>query len=145
MQNFTYPATLSPNGEGGLIVRIPDVPEVATEGADRAAALENARDALEVALIYRAGRGEPLPPPGPRRTGPNRAVVAVSAALAAKLAIITAFGDAGISKTELARRIGKSEAEVRRILDPRHATKLPAIEAALAAIGHRLVVGVEAA
>jgi antitoxin HicB len=42
----------------------------------------------------------------------------------------------------LARRIGKDEKEVRRILDPKHATKLPALIAVLRALGKRLVVGV---
>jgi hypothetical protein len=45
-------------------------------------------------------------------------------------------------QTEWARRIGKDEKEVRRILDPKHPTKLPAVTAALRALGKRLVVGV---
>ena len=46
---------------------------------------------------------------------------------------------------ELAKRLGKDAKEIRRILDPDHATKIPALVAALAALGRRLVVGVEAA
>jgi antitoxin HicB len=65
--------------------------------------------------------------------------------IAAKIAVLEAFADAGISKAELARRIGKDEREVRRILDPMHATKLGALRAALSALGRRLVVGVEKA
>jgi antitoxin HicB len=68
--------------------------------------------------------------------------IAVAPDVAAKLAVLEAFRDAGISKSELARRIGKDEKEVRRILDPRHPTKLPALTAALRALGKRLVVGV---
>ena len=45
--------------------------------------------------------------------------IAVEAAVAAKLAFLDAFGGAGMSKSELARRIGKDEKEVRRLLDPR--------------------------
>jgi antitoxin HicB len=48
-----------------------------------------------------------------------------------------------MTKTELARRLGKDEKEVRRILDPMHPTKLTAMKEALAALGRRLVVGVE--
>jgi antitoxin HicB len=59
-----------------------------------------------------------------------------------KLAVLEAFGAAGISKSELARRLGKDEKEVRRMLDPRHPTKLPALTAVLRALGKRLVVGV---
>jgi antitoxin HicB len=65
--------------------------------------------------------------------------------VAAKLAVLEAFADAGISKSELGRRIGRDEKEVRRILDPLHPTKLPLLSAALAALGRRLVVGVEEA
>jgi antitoxin HicB len=45
----------------------------------------------------------------------------------------------------LARRLRKDEKEIRRILDPRHPTKLPALIAALRALGKRLVVGIEEA
>ncbi len=62
--------------------------------------------------------------------------------MAAKLAVLEAFAASGLSKSELARRIGKNEREARRILDPRHPTKLPALTAALRALGKRLVVGV---
>ena len=57
-------------------------------------------------------------------------------------AVLESFVAAGISKSELARRIGRDEKEVRRILDPKHATKLPALTSALHALGRRLVVGV---
>jgi antitoxin HicB len=69
--------------------------------------------------------------------------VAVEPEVAAKLAIIEAVRIAGISKSELARRIGKDEKEARRILDPKHATKLPTLAAALRNLGQRLVIGVE--
>jgi antitoxin HicB len=65
--------------------------------------------------------------------------------VAAKLAVLEAFRDAGITKAELARRLDKDEKEVRRILDPRHSTKLPALTEALHALGRRLVVAVEKA
>ena len=45
----------------------------------------------------------------------------------------------------LLRRLGKDEKEVRRILDPRHATKLASLTQALRVLGKRLVVGVEKA
>ena len=51
--------------------------------------------------------------------------------------------EARIKNTELARRLGCDEKEVRRMLDPRHPTKLPRIQAALEALGKRLVVSME--
>jgi antitoxin HicB len=41
--------------------------------------------------------------------------------------------------------LGSDEKEIRRMLDPRHPTKLPRIDAALAVLGRRLILGVEAA
>ena len=42
---------------------------------------------------------------------------------------------------ELARRLQCDEKELRRLLDPRYPSKLPRIEAALTALGQKLVVG----
>jgi antitoxin HicB len=65
------------------------------------------------------------------------------AQLAAKLAVYRASRETGISKVELARRLGIAEGEARRILDPRYGTKLDRLESALAALGHRLVIDTE--
>jgi hypothetical protein len=48
-----------------------------------------------------------------------------------------------LSKSELARRLGKDEKEVRRNLNPMHRMKLPALESALHALGDLLVEGVK--
>jgi hypothetical protein len=46
-------------------------------------------------------------------------------------------------KTGLARRLGVSETVVRRMLNPKHNTKPEKIQAALAALGKRIVVTFE--
>jgi antitoxin HicB len=140
MRTFIYRAVLEPGeNQGVIVVTFPDVPEAITEGNGEADALLQARDALETALLtYPMER---LPLPDARATTGHPVVV--SAETAAKLAVLEAFNAAGISKSELARRIGRNENEARRILDPMHSTKLPRLEQALAALGKRLVVGVE--
>ena len=65
--------------------------------------------------------------------------------MSAKAALYLAIREAGITTSDLARRIGVPAAEVRRLLDPRHNTRLRQLEAALAALGQRLVVRAEAA
>jgi antitoxin HicB len=45
--------------------------------------------------------------------------------------------------TGLAKRLGVSETVVRRMLDPKHNTRPEKIQAALAALGKRIVVGFE--
>jgi antitoxin HicB len=140
MRTFTYRAVLEPGEETGVLVAsFPDVPEAITEGRGEGDALTQAEEALGLALLTYPLRGLPLPAAQAHR-GHS---VTVSAEVAAKLAVLEAFEAAGISKSELARRLGVGENEARRILDPMHATKLPRLTAALAALGRRLVVGVE--
>lgn len=50
-----------------------------------------------------------------------------------------------MTNVQLARKLACDEREVRRMLDPRHPTKLPRIKEALEVLGKRLVVGVEEA
>ena len=58
----------------------------------------------------------------------------------AMLAPFYAMRKHGMRKTELAKRLGISETVVRRMLDPKHGTKPERIQAALAALGKRIVV-----
>jgi antitoxin HicB len=139
----TYHALFEVDPDGGFIVTFPDIPEASTAGIDAGEAIANAVDALEVTLLGYLADGRPLPDPAHR--GSHLRAVSVSAATGAKLALIEAFRESGLSKSELARRMGKAETEVRRMLDPFHRTKLPAIEAALLVLGKRLLVRVDAA
>ena len=145
MSAFRYKARLEWSDEDGeFLVTFPDVPEAITAGATEAEALEMAADALEVALAGRMKDGEDLPVPASHR-GEGLHEVTISPLLAAKLAVYARWRETGISKMELARRIGVQEAEVRRILDPHHATKIERLDEAMRAMGRRLVIDVEAA
>ncbi|HZS64248.1 MAG TPA: type II toxin-antitoxin system HicB family antitoxin [Xanthobacteraceae bacterium] len=141
MRSYSYRALFEPGERrGSIVVTFPDVPEVVTQGRGETDARAMAEEALGLVLLTYLERGVPLP--RPRAKGRKLVEIAVAPDVAAKLAVLEAFKAAGISKSELARRIGKHEKEVRRILDPRHPTKLPALTAALRALGKRLVVGV---
>lgn len=72
-------------------------------------------------------------------------MISPPADIVAKLALLETFAGAGITRTELARRLCKDEKQVRRILDPMHGTDIATLEAAIAAMGRRLVIGLEAA
>jgi antitoxin HicB len=48
-----------------------------------------------------------------------------------------------MTRRELARRLGKDEKEIRRILAPMHSTRLATLASVLELLGRRLVVGVE--
>ena len=140
MRAYVYRAEFERGARRGVVVSFPDVPEAITQGRAMADARAMAEEALGLALLSYPARGLPLPKP--RAKGRDLVEIMVAPEVAAKLALLEAFKAAGISKSELARRIGKDEKEVRRILDPKHPTKLPALTAALHALGKRLVVGV---
>lgn len=141
MKSYAYKALFEAGDKRGIIVvSFPDVPEAITQGKSEADARAMAEHALGLVLLTYLENGMPLPKPKAKARG--LVEIAVAPAVAAKLAVLEAFAAAGITKSELARRIGKNEKEVRRILDPRHATKLPALTEALRALGKRLVIGV---
>lgn len=135
---FTYPVTLTPDeADGGFVVTFEDLPEAITQGETMTEALAEAADALEEAVAGRIRRGDPIPSPSPVA---GCMAVPVPAQTAAKAALYLALGETGISKAELAARLGCDEKEVRRLLDPRHPSKLPRIQKALAALGKGLSV-----
>jgi antitoxin HicB len=143
MQHFIYPATLTPDPQdGGFVVTFPDVPEAITQGDDVPEALQQAADCLEEAIAGRIRRHASIPTASP--VGPNQYAIPLPAQTAAKAALYLAIRQANITKTELAERLDCDEKEVRRLLDPRHASKLSRLESALAALGQHLVIGVQA-
>jgi antitoxin HicB len=141
MREFSYPVTLTSEEEGGYVVTFADIPEAITQGDDTPDALFQAADALEEAIAGRIRRGDDLPVPSVPR--PGQPVVPVPAQTAAKAALYLALHEAGWSKIQLATRLGCDEKEVRRLLDPRHASKLPRLQAALAVLGKRLAIRLE--
>ena len=62
--------------------------------------------------------------------------------LAPKLALYLAMRDQQVNNSEMARRLGVHELVIRRMLDPKHATKAEKIQAALAALGKQMTVEV---
>lgn len=142
MFTASYPASLIPeeNGEG-LHVRFPDLPEALTGGDDLADTLVQAADCLAEAIAGRIARGDRIPPPSKAKRGQR--LIAVPLYLAPKLALYLAIRERGIPNTELARRLGISETVVRRMLNPKHDTRPEKIQAALVALGKRIVVTFE--
>ncbi|WP_295443292.1 type II toxin-antitoxin system HicB family antitoxin [uncultured Thiodictyon sp.] len=141
--NFVYPVTLTPDADGGFVVTFRDWPEAITQGETRNQAMEEAADCLEEAVAARIDDRAEIPLPSPLQAG--EAPVAVPIATALKAALYLGVREAGIGTSELARRLGVHEKEARRLLDPRHGSKAAALERALAAVGRRLAVEIQAA
>ena len=134
---------LAPAEEGGFVVTCRDLPQLITQGESLPDALSEAADAMEeVFAAYMKGG---LTFPAPSRTRRGEHVVSPPAETVAKAALYVAMEESGISKVQLAARLGVDEKEVRRLLDPHTAPKLPRIAQAIEALGRRLVIGLEAA
>jgi antitoxin HicB len=137
---FDYPIEinpLTPEDGGGLLVSFPDWHAV-TDGDDFAAAMAAAVDCLEEMIANRINRREDIPRPSAAQ---GRRTVGPGGQIAAKAALWLALREQDVSLNELARRLGhESTLQVRRLLDPRHASRLALIDTALAALGKRLIV-----
>lgn len=138
---YAYPVTLEPQPEGGFTATFDGLPG-ATQGETEEEALREAEDLLVTALSIFVEDGNPVPRPAPARGRPS---VGVPSLVAAKLALHDAMLAEGVSNVDLGRRLGLDEKAVRRLRDPLHRSHIGAVEAALRALGRRLVVDVRPA
>lgn len=135
MQSFVYPVALAEAPEGGFIVTCRDLPELITQGDNRDEALEAAEGALQAAIEMRIQDDEDIPAATETERGEVEVAVAIGTAM--KAALFLAMREQDVNQSELARRLGVGEQEARRLLDPRHGTKIPALEHALHLLGKR--------
>lgn len=141
MRRFVYPVCLTPDeDEGGFVVTCRDLPEVVTQGDSCEHALDQASGALEAAMEMRINDGLDIPLPSKAR--PREQLVALPVTTAMKVALYLAMHEQQVSKVELARLLQLDEKEARRILDPRHGTKVHTMERALHLLGKRVEVQV---
>jgi antitoxin HicB len=136
-----YPASFLSEDGKGFHVRFPDFPETLTGGDDLEDTLAQAADCLAEAIAGRIARGDEVPPPSKARRGQH--LIGVPLYLAPKLALYLAMRERRIPNTGLAKRLGVSETVVRRMLNPKHDTKPEKNQAALIALGKRMVVTFE--
>lgn len=137
-----WPVSLGPAEEGGFIVKFPDLPTGRSQGENEDEALRQAEDLLEEMVLGAMAHNEDVPQPS---AASGRPVVRLPALTAAKLEAYRAMRAAGLNKRQLAHRLGWRPSQVTRLFDGRHASRLDQIEAALAALGRRLVITSDAA
>ncbi|MFO1474339.1 MAG: winged helix-turn-helix transcriptional regulator [Lysobacterales bacterium] len=134
-----YPAKIQPDG-ASFLVTFRDIPEAITSGKSGRHAESMARDALVTAMDFYFEDRRKVPPPSKPRRG--EIAVPVAASVAAKVLLLNQMIDAGITASELARKLNTSPQAVNRIVDIHHATKIDTIAAALQAMGRRLELSV---
>ena len=138
----SYSATFLPEDDGkGFHVRFPDLPEAPTGGHDLEDTFVQAANCLAEAIAGRIARRDEIPRPSRLKRGQH--LISVPLGLAPKLALYLAIRERRMSNTALAARLGVSETVVRRMLDPRRTTNPEKIQAALIALGKRIVVTVD--
>ena len=137
----SYPAKFTQDDDGGILVTFPDLPEALTDGATLEAAYVEAADCLEEAIAGRISDGEDIPKPG--KSTRNTYLIPLSAQFAMKVLMYQAWRESGMTKTELANRIGINEKEMRRMLDPHYGTKLSTMEKAMNTLGYRINIGLK--
>ncbi|MBF0425858.1 MAG: type II toxin-antitoxin system HicB family antitoxin [Magnetococcales bacterium] len=127
--------------ETGLIrAQIPDWGETETCGTDRQDALAMAFDLLETMASIAVAENASIPVSS---AAGHRPTVSLSTVSAAKVELYMALRNAGMSKADLARRLGWHPPQVQRLLDLRHKSRIDQLEQALAVVGKRLVVSVQ--
>lgn len=136
-QGLAWPTELDRQEDSSILVSFPDVPEALTEGETEDAALEQAQDCLVAALGGYVVARRAIPWPSPAH---GRAVIALPALAAAKIALYAAMHADGVSNATLAMRLSLSEGAVRRLIDLDHRSHIGQVETALRALGQRLMV-----
>ncbi len=131
---LTYPIDLI-DDEGTVLVTSPDFPELTTYGDDRDEAVARAADAIEEAIAARIANREAIPTPSQ-----GHLCVTLPTLTAVKVLLHQRMRAEGVTKTELARRLGWHLPQVDRVLDINHHSRLDRMDAALSAFDCRLTV-----
>jgi len=135
---YVFSARLKKDENGRWVASFRDVPEALTDGASRDEALAEATDALGAALAGYVYEQRMIPKPSRPKRG--EVSIGVPSLVAAKLALYQAMREQDMTNVALARRLGVTEAVVRRLVNPDHSSKIEKVEAALEVLGKRLVV-----
>ncbi len=138
--NYDYPADIERDEDGRHVITFPDFGWGATDGATRDEALSEARDLLRELIAATMREGSDLPQPS--RATKRQPLVVPPLPIALKAALYEAFREASVSQRHLARNLEVAESEVRRMLNPDHATKAATIDRALRQLGKRVSVSV---
>jgi antitoxin HicB len=126
-----YRIELTPDDNGTFLVTCPQLPIVATFGETEDDARLHAVDAIETVLASMIDDGEDIPPPD----GTEGDVIPLPLLTALKLNLYWALRASGITRAELARRLGWNRESVDRLFRLDHKSRLEQIEAAFAALG----------
>lgn len=136
-----YRIKLEPDDNDTLIVTCPALPEVTTFGEDEPDAMRHAVAAIEEAIAARIAESGEVPEGHQRGPG----LVRLPALTVLKVELYRQLREAGITRAELARRLGWKRESVDRLFRLDHASRLEQLEAAFKALGQAVSVSIHAA
>jgi antitoxin HicB len=136
MNTYAYPSKIVRAREGGWLITFRDFPEGHSQAEEGQDVIDIAEGLLQACVEARLLDGIEVPEPSATRTG--EVVVGVPLETATKAALFSAVAATGDSRLALAKALRMDEKEVRRMLDPRHPSKLPRLARVLKALGKEL-------
>jgi antitoxin HicB len=140
---YDYAIRFEKDGKSGVAVFCRDLPELNSYGDDEAHALSEAVDAIETTLSIYVDERRAIPEASPAQ--PGEQVIYLPAVTVAKIVLWNTMIERDMRKADLRRLLGVHQVQGDRLVDFLHTSKMEQIEAALAAMGKRLNVSVEAA
>jgi len=134
-----YPALLTETAEGGFCVNFVDLDEAITEGDTLEEALFNAAEVLTLTLEGRIEEGMDIPAPSQNISSAR--YIAPNARTQSVLLLRYLRGERTLA--DLARALGTSWPQAKRLEDPTHWPSLKTLDRAANVLGKRLVLSVE--
>jgi antitoxin HicB len=136
-----FEVKLDMDDNGTFVATAPDFPEVTTFGETQEEALRNTLRAIEEGIAARIADGDDIPHPLPKTRGRGRFVeLPMLTYLKAGLYMISR--NAGVTRAELARRMGVHREQVDRLFRVGHKSQIDQIEAAAKALGIDIAVAI---
>lgn len=140
---YNYAIRFEKDTAPGLAVYCRDLPLLNSYGDDEQHAVSEAVDAIETTLSIYVDDRKPIPEATPPQEGER--VVYLPAVTVAKIVLWNTMMERDMRKADLRRLLGVHQVQGDRLVDFLHTSKMEQVEAALAALGKRLALSVEAA
>lgn len=138
---MTQYAMTKRESEQGVFIECAVLPEFHAAAQSYDELEQEAVDAIETVFDMYADENRRIPDPQP--AAPGDYVLTLPTLTAAKLALWNAMCDQGLTKADLARRMGIQLQLVHRMVDFIHSSKIEQVERALLSLGKRLTVDVQ--
>jgi len=115
---FAFPATFSPDQDGGFVVTFSDLPEAITQGDSIEQCLSEASDCLAEAIAARIDDNLDLPLPS--QTTQQQYLIPVPLEIGWKAEVYSLMQKTGVTASVLASWLDVDKDKVRRLISPKY-------------------------